>query len=260
MVCLVSEFVSYLLRSLRVMRTGVSGTAVACPADKARQPSPLSCALVTRMGANAALVRVWPEEGMPAVIDGARQEGFDLQLPVPGRSWTVWWQRQDFEDERMGQLAQALTRRGVLAYAYAGSCDEALLLEQPTAEQMVMRPLKRLLSAPRTGQRTVFVQVVVWDAPSAAGAEGCGLDGQERMRSVIYGAGADLVRLRPFLARRFVVETVSDTWGICALSMEHVDVSAALATREEVMEDLRRCLASARFNTLITTADLRRGA
>ncbi len=205
---------------------------------------------------------------MHEVTGLAREEGFALQTPLPGRAWTVLWEAEDLEDECLGRLAQALVARGVTAYAYAGSWDEAVCAQDAGADACRTPAPRRLGSAPpRAAQRTVFVQLVVLGGPG----DGCGLDAvasaddqagvmsAARVCTLVYGAGADLVRLRPVLETRFVVETVTDSWGVAALRIEHTDAGAGLVSVEETQQDLRLALERAGDTGPVLVLNLRRG-
>ena len=77
---------------------------------------------IERIAANAAALHPFPEHNVALVRDALADAGFDITLlgpDAPEVGEGVYFQPEPFDDEVMGLLADALTLRGIGAYAYA---------------------------------------------------------------------------------------------------------------------------------------------
>ena len=77
---------------------------------------------IERIAANAAALHPFPEHNVALVRDALADAGFDITLlgpDAPEVGEGVYFQSEPFGDEVMGLLADALTLRGIGAYAYA---------------------------------------------------------------------------------------------------------------------------------------------
>ena len=77
---------------------------------------------IERIAANAAALHPFPEHNVALVRDALADAGFEITLLGPNAPKVgegVYFQPEPFGDEVMGLLADALTLRGIGAYAYA---------------------------------------------------------------------------------------------------------------------------------------------
>lgn len=87
-----------------------------------RSPGFPTYVFIERHSSNAAVLHPFPEHDVEAVREALAAAGFEISIlgsgdPIRGEG--IYFQDEPFGDEILGQLADALTLRGIGAYAYA---------------------------------------------------------------------------------------------------------------------------------------------
>ncbi|WP_194784367.1 hypothetical protein [Actinomyces haliotis] len=168
-------------------------------------------AFLSRIGANAALVRCWPEEATSAIARIAQDAGFNVVGSSKDPSYAVYFEDEDFADDRLAALADALSERGVISLAHVLAHGELLGEHVDVFRRIDSRAhdaadgvvLGRLLMGPRSETRHRDV------------------DGW------FLGAPADLLRLETRLGERFEVDRAESAAGLDGLHVETVILDEA---------------------------------
>lgn len=163
-------------------------------------------AFLSRIGANAALVRCWPEEATSAIARIAQDAGFNVVGSSKDPSYAVYFEDEDFGDDRLASLADALSERGVISLAHVLAHGELLGEHVDVLRRIDSRAhdaadgvvLGRLLMGPRSETRHRDV------------------DGW------FLGAPADLLRLETRLGERFEVDRAESVAGLDGLHLATV--------------------------------------
>lgn len=163
-------------------------------------------AFISRIGANAAVVRCWPEEATSAIARIAQDAGFGVTGSGKDPSYAIYFDPEDFPDERLADLADVLSARGVRGLAHVLAHGDVLGEHVDVFRRIDSRVndvadgvvLGRLLMGPRSETRHRDV------------------DGW------FLGAPEDLLRLEARLAERFEVDRVESAAGLDALHLTTV--------------------------------------
>lgn len=163
-------------------------------------------AFISRIGANAAIVRCWPEEATSAIARIAQDAGFGVTGSGKDLSYAIYFEPEDFPDERLADLADVLSARGVRSLAHVLAHGEVLGEHVDVFRRIDSRVndvadgvvLGRLLMGPRSETRHRDV------------------DGW------FLGAPEDLLRLEARLAERFEVDRAESAAGLDALHLKTV--------------------------------------
>lgn len=163
-------------------------------------------AFISRIGANAAIVRCWPEEATSAIARIAQDAGFGVTGSGKDPSYAIYFEPEDFPDERLADLADVLSARGVRGLAHVLAHGEVLGEHVDVFRRIDSRVndvadgvvLGRLLMGPRSETRHRDV------------------DGW------FLGAPEDLLRLEARLAQRFEVDRAESAAGLDALHLKTV--------------------------------------
>lgn len=163
-------------------------------------------AFISRIGANAAIVRCWPEEATSAIARIAQDAGFGVTGSGKDPSYAIYFEPEDFPDERLADLADVLSARGVRSLAHVLAHGEVLGEHVDVFRRIDSRVndvadgvvLGRLLMGPRSETRHRDV------------------DGW------FLGAPEDLLRLEARLAERFEVDRAESAAGLDALHLKTV--------------------------------------
>lgn len=189
---------------------------------------------IERHSANAAVLHPFPEHDVELVRDALADAGFEMAVlgsgePVRGEG--VYFEDAPFGDEVLGRLADALTLRGIGAYAYA-------LLEDslgPGAGSISL--FSRVGSSfPRYGRRIVLTHIWVGE-----------VEGRTRATTWFFGAPADLEEVDILLSSRFDTEPVHDLDGMAAIEIRHEEVDSGLTTPVRLMDEIFAILGASGF-------------
>ena len=157
-------------------------------------------AFISRIGANAAVVRCWPEEATSAIARIAQDAGFGVTGSGNDPSYAIYFEPEDFPDERLADLADVLSARGVRGLAHVLAHGEVLGEHVDVFRRIDSRVndvadgvvLGRLLMGPRSESR------------------------HRNVDGWFLGAPEDLLRLEARLAERFEVDRAESTAGLDA--------------------------------------------
>lgn len=163
-------------------------------------------AFISRIGANAAIIRCWPEEATSAIARIAQDTGFGVTGSGKDPSYAIYFEPEDFPDERLADLADVLSARGVRGLAHVLAHGDVLGEHVDVFRRIDSRVndvadgvvLGRLLMGPRSETRHRDV------------------DGW------FLGAPEDLLRLEARLAQRFEVDRAESAAGLDALHLKTV--------------------------------------
>lgn len=194
-------------------------------------------ALVERFGSNVATLSVWPMEAVDLAVAAANRAGYEFSATHDGNYGTaLYWQPDDFDDEFLGSIADALNSHGIGAYAYR-------LNHANTDERHVDVYVRLGERVPRVGGRVVFVRMTEYEVRRG----GTGLT------TVVFGAPDDLAELLPALQVRFVPEpSYAPDGTIASILVSHEDVAGGILDADEVIDDLRRLIEEAGFEGPVT--------
>ena len=189
-------------------------------------------AFVQRMAANVALVHTWPGEAA-ALAHRALDEGDTRTSLVgedqPGGGAVMYFAEDDFGDDRLGELADELTLRGIGAYAYS-------LVHYYLADAHVDAFARVGRAHPREGRKVVLVHTFIHDVPEGIGAT-----------TWVFGASGDLAEAALAQSPRFEVAPVREPEGLTALEVSHLELNAGLSRPVEAQRSLTQALQEAGF-------------
>ncbi len=156
-----------------------------------------------RIAANAAALHPFPEHNVALVRDALADAGFDITLlgpDAPEIGEGVYFQPEPFDDEVMGLLADALTLRGIGAYAYA-LVDSSL--GGDLADIALFTRVGDMF--PRHGRHILMTRMYIHRTPTGAG---------NKAVTWAFGSPADLEEANRLLSEKFDTEPVTDPRGM----------------------------------------------
>lgn len=199
-----------------------------------RTPGFQTYVFIERHSANAAVLHPFPEFDVEAVRDALADAGFEISILGSGeplRGEGIYFEDEPFGDEVLGALADALTLRGIGAYAYA-------LLEDslgPGAGSISL--FSRVGSVfPREGRRIVLTHMWVGE-----------VEGRRTATTWFFGAPADLEEANILLGSRFDTEPVHDLNGMAAIEVRHEEVASGQTTPVRLMDEIFAILGASGF-------------
>lgn len=189
---------------------------------------------IERHSANAAVLHPFPEHEILAVRDALADAGFEIAVLGSGeplRGEGIYFADEPFADERLGELADALTLRGIGAYAYA-------LLEDSLGPESGKISLFTRVGAlfPRAGRRIILTHMWIGE-----------VEGTRKASTWFFGAPHDLEEADILLASGFTTEPVRDLNGMAAIEIQHEEVHNGLAEPMELMDRIFSILGSSGF-------------
>mgnify|MGYP001741253562 CR=1 FL=1 len=170
---------------------------------------------IERIAANAAALHPFPEHNVALVRDALADAGFDITLlgpDAPEVGEGVYFQPEPFDDEVMGLLADALTLRGIGAYAYA-LVDSSLGGE--LADIALFTRVGDMF--PRHGRHILMTRMYIHRTPTGAG---------NKAVTWAFGSPADLEEANRLLSEKFDTEPVTDPRGMAAIEIRHPEFAA----------------------------------
>ena len=193
-----------------------------------------SYVFIERHSANAAVLHPFPEHEVDSVRAALADAGFEIAIlgsgdPVRGEG--LYFADEPFGDELLGRLADALTLRGIGAYAYA------LLEDSLGPEAGSISLFSRVGSAfPREGRRILLTHMWVGEVAGARTAS-----------TWFFGSPDDLEEADILLSSRFTTEPVRDPQGMAAIEIRHEEVTNGLASPMELMDAIFAILGASGF-------------
>lgn len=189
---------------------------------------------IERHSANAAVLHPFPEHNISAVRDALADADYEISIlsgTEPPAGEGIYFSDEPFEDEVLGSLADALTLRGIGAYAYA-------LYEDSLGPGMGSIAVFTRVGAafPREGNRVVLTHMWV-------GAQG----GAPTATTWIFGAPNDLEEANVLLSSRFDTEPVHDLEGMSAIEIRHPEFTAGVLTPAQIMDAIFQILGASGF-------------
>ena len=143
---------------------------------------------------------------------------------APERGEGIYFQEDAFPDEFLGILADALSVRGIGAYAYClvdGSMgDLDLHLFTRVGE-----------SFPRAGKKVVLMRLYLGRSSEGPAAT-----------TWIFGSPSDLEEVNRLLGEKYDTQPVSDPAGFAAIEIKHPEFSAGLLEPSQIMDDIFQTL------------------
>ena len=173
---------------------------------------------IERIAANAAALHPFPEHNVALVRDALADAGFDITLlgpDAPKVGEGVYFQPEPFGDEVMGLLADALTLRGIGAYAYA-------LVDSSLGGDLADIALFTRVGDvfPRHGRHILMTRMYIHRTPTGAG---------NKAVTWAFGSPADLEEANRLLSEKFDTEPVTDPRGMAAIEIRHPEFAAGTA-------------------------------
>lgn len=189
---------------------------------------------IERHSANAAVLHPFPEHEIASVRDALADAGFEIAILGSGeplRGEGIYFADEPFGDECLGELADALTLRGIGAYAYA-------LLEDSLGPDSGKISLFARVGAvfPRAGRRVILTHMWIGE-----------VEGVRTASTWFFGSPDDLEEADILLASRFTTEPVRDLNGMAAIEIRHEEVADGLADPMELMDRIFTVLGSSGF-------------
>lgn len=182
---------------------------------------------VERLGKNAAIVHPFPEYNISLVARALEEAGLPISIMgehAPERGEGIYFQTDEFPDELLGILADALTVRGIGAYAYC--------LVDGSLGDMDLHVFTRVGSSfPRAGKKVVLMRLYLGrnsEGPAAT--------------TWIFGAPSDLEQVNALLGEKYDTQPVSDPAGFAAIEIQHPEFSAGLLEPSQIMDDIFQTL------------------
>ena len=161
------------------------------------------------------MARALEEAGLPISIMGEH---------APERGEGIYFQEEPFPDEFLGILADALSVRGIGAYAYC--------LVDGSLGDLDLHLFTRVGgSFPRAGKKVVLMRLYL-----GRNAEG------PAATTWIFGAPADLEEVNGLLREKYDTQPVSDPAGFAAIEIQHPEFSAGLQEPSQIMDDIFQTL------------------
>ena len=167
---------------------------------------------VERIAANAAALHPFPEHHVGLVREALADAGLEVSVLGPGApevGEAVYFQSEPMDDDALGLLADALTLRGIGAYAYA-------LVGDSIGDGLGSIALFTRVGDvfPRAGRRILMTRMWISRSPV------------RKAVTWAFGSPADLDEANLLLSERFETEPVLDPRGMAAI------VRAAQAGRD----------------------------
>lgn len=182
---------------------------------------------VERLGKNAAILHPFPEFNISLVARALEEAGLPISIMgehAPERGEGIYFQEDPFPDEFLGILADALSVRGIGAYAYC--------LVDGSLGDLEMHLFTRVGgSFPRAGKKVVLMRLYL-----GRNAEG------PAATTWIFGAPADLEEVNGLLGEKYDTQPVSDPAGFVAIEIQHPEFSAGLQEPSQIMDDIFQTL------------------
>lgn len=189
---------------------------------------------IERHSANAAVLHPFPEHEIESVRDTLADAGYEIAIlgsGEPARGEGLYFADEPFGDEVLGHLADALTLRGIGAYAYA------LLEDSLGPNSGSISLFSRVGSAfPREGHRILLTHMWVGDVNDTPSAS-----------TWFFGSPDDLEEADILLGSRFTTEPVRDLQGMAAIEIQHEEVANGLATPMQLMDEIFAILGGSGF-------------
>ncbi|QQC43701.1 hypothetical protein I6H42_07980 [Schaalia meyeri] len=191
---------------------------------------------IERIATNAAALHPFPEHNVALVRDALADAGFSISLlgpDAPTIGEGVYFQPEPFGDEVMGLLADALTLRGIGAYAYA-------LVDSSMGGELADIALFTRVGDvfPRCGRRILMTRMYIHRTPTGAG---------NKAVTWVFGAPADLEEANALLSQHFDTEPVPDPRGMAAIEIRHPEFAAGTAEPMVLLDDIFQVLGAAGF-------------
>lgn len=199
---------------------------------------------IERIAANAAALHPFPEHNVALVRDALADAGFDITLlgpDAPEVGEGVYFQPEPFDDEVMGLLADALTLRGIGAYAYA-------LVDSSLGGDLADIALfMRVGDAfPRHGRHILMTRMYIHRTPTGAG---------NKAVTWAFGSPADLEEANRLLSEKFDTEPVTDPRGMAAIEIRHPEFAAGTAEPMVLLDEIFQVLGAAGFEGITMCND-----
>ena len=199
---------------------------------------------IERIAANAAALHPFPEHNVALVRDALADAGFAITLlgpDAPEVGEGVYFQPEPFGDEVMGLLADALTLRGIGAYAYA-------LVDSSLGGDLADIALfMRVGDAfPRHGRHILMTRMYIQRTPTGAG---------NKAVTWAFGSPADLEEANRLLSEKFDTEPVTDPRGMAAIEIRHPEFAAGTAEPMVLLDVIFQVLGAAGFEGITMCND-----
>ena len=190
---------------------------------------------IERIAANAAALHPFPEHNVALVRDALADAGFDITLlgpDAPEVGEGVYFQSEPFGDEVMGLLADALTLRGIGAYAYA-LVDSSLFTRVGDV-------------FPRHGRHILMTRMYIQRTLTGAG---------NKAVTWAFGSPTDLEEANRLLSEKFDTEPVTDPRGMAAIEIRHPEFAAGTAEPMVLLDEIFQVLGAAGFEGITMCND-----
>ena len=199
---------------------------------------------IERIAANAAALHPFPEHNVALVRDALADAGFDITLlgpDAPEIGEGVYFQPEPFGDEVMGLLADALTLRGIGAYAYA-------LVDSSLGGDLADIALFTRVGDvfPRHGRHILMTRMYIQRTPTGAG---------NKAVTWAFGSPADLEEANRLLSEKFDTEPVTDPRGMAAIEIRHPEFAAGTAEPMVLLDEIFQVLGAAGFEGITMCND-----
>ena len=174
--------------------------------------------------------------------DTGEEREFTLLGPdAPEIGEGVYFQPEPFDDEVMGLLADALTLRGIGAYAYA-LVDSSLGGE--LADIALFTRVGDMF--PRYGRHILLTRMYIHRTPTGAG---------NKAVTWAFGSPADLEEANRLLSEKFDTEPVTDPRGMAAIEIRHPEFAAGTAEPMVLLDEIFQVLGAAGFDGITMCND-----
>ncbi len=187
---------------------------------------------VERLSKNAAILHPFPEHNIALVREALGDAGIPIDIVgphAPERGEGVYFEDSEFPDEMLGIIADALTVRGIGAYAYG-------LFQDGMGDIQVDVFTRSGASFPREGRRIVLTRLYVGKDLTGPAAT-----------TWVFGAPRDLEEVNALLSESFATEPVYDPSGMSAIEIRHPEFAAGLLEPAQIMDALFQVLGKAGF-------------
>lgn len=196
---------------------------------------------VERIAANAAALHPFPEHHVGLVREALADAGLEVSVlgpSAPEVGEAVYFQSEPMDDDALGLLADALTLRGIGAYAYA-------LVGDSIGDGLGSIALFTRVGDvfPRAGRRILMTRMWISRSPV------------RKAVTWAFGSPADLDEANLLLSERFETEPVLDPRGMAAIEILHPEFAAGTAEPMALLDEIFQVLGAAGFEGITMCND-----